>query len=30
MDLIGQINVVMFLPQDLVLVEGFPAERRPT
>ena len=28
MDLIGQINVVMFLPQDLVLVEGPPAERR--
>ena len=28
MDLIGQINVVMFLPQDLVLVEGAPAERR--
>ena len=28
MDLIGQINVVMFLPQDLVLVEGSPAERR--
>ncbi|HML23084.1 MAG TPA: DNA replication/repair protein RecF [Aggregatilinea sp.] len=28
MDLIGQINVVMFLPQDLSLVEGAPAERR--
>jgi len=28
MDLIGQINVVMFLPQDLTLVEGPPAERR--
>lgn len=28
MDLIGQVNVVMFLPQDLVLVEGPPAERR--
>jgi len=28
MDLIGQVNVVMFLPQDLVLVEGAPAERR--
>jgi len=28
MDLIGQINVVMFLPQDLVLVEGAPSERR--
>ena len=28
MDLIGQINVVMFLPQDLILVEGAPAERR--
>ncbi|MBN1680955.1 MAG: DNA replication/repair protein RecF [Anaerolineae bacterium] len=28
MDLIGQITVVMFLPQDLALVEGPPAERR--
>jgi DNA replication and repair protein RecF len=28
MDLIGQINVVMFLPQDLALVEGPPPERR--
>lgn len=28
MDLIGQVNVVMFLPQDLVLVEGPPVERR--
>lgn len=28
MDLIGKINVVMFLPQDLVLIEGSPAERR--
>ncbi len=28
MDLIGQVNVVLFLPQDLVLVEGPPAERR--
>ncbi len=28
MDLIGQVNVVMFLPQDLVLVEGPPADRR--
>ena len=28
MDLIGQVNVVMFLPQDLVLVEGPPAARR--
>jgi DNA replication and repair protein RecF len=28
MDLIGQINVVMFLPQDLALVEGPPTERR--
>jgi len=28
MDLIGQVNVVMFLPQDLVLVEGPPTERR--
>ncbi|MEB2288940.1 MAG: DNA replication/repair protein RecF [Anaerolineae bacterium] len=28
MDLIGQINVVMFLPQDLALIEGPPPERR--
>jgi DNA replication and repair protein RecF len=28
MDLIGQVNVVMFLPQDLVLIEGAPSERR--
>ncbi|MBN2304310.1 MAG: DNA replication/repair protein RecF [Anaerolineae bacterium] len=28
MDLIGQVTVVMFLPQDLVLIEGPPAERR--
>jgi DNA replication and repair protein RecF len=28
MDLIGQISVVMFLPQDLVLIEGSPSERR--
>lgn len=28
MDLIGQISVVMFLPQDLSLIEGAPAERR--
>jgi DNA replication and repair protein RecF len=28
MDLVGQINVVLFLPQDLALVEGSPAERR--
>lgn len=28
MDLIGQVNVVMFLPQDLALVEGPPPERR--
>ena len=28
MDLVGQVNVVMFLPQDLVLIEGPPAERR--
>jgi DNA replication and repair protein RecF len=28
MDLIGQINVVMFLPQDLALIEGAPVERR--
>jgi DNA replication and repair protein RecF len=28
MDLIGQVNVVMFLPQDLALIEGSPTERR--
>ncbi len=28
MDLIGQVAVVLFLPQDLSLVEGSPAERR--
>ncbi len=28
MDLIGQINVVLFLPRDLGLIEGAPAERR--
>lgn len=28
MDLLGQIRVVMFLPQDLALVEGSPSERR--
>jgi len=28
MDLIGRVNVVLFLPQDLVLIEGAPAERR--
>jgi DNA replication and repair protein RecF len=28
MDLLGQITVVMFLPQDLTLVEGAPSERR--
>ncbi len=28
MDLIGQISVVMFMPQDLALIEGSPAERR--
>lgn len=28
MDLVGQVNVVMFLPQDLTLIEGPPAERR--
>ncbi len=27
-DLLGQANVVMFLPQDLALVEGTPADRR--
>ncbi len=28
MDLVGQINVVLFLPRDLSLIEGSPAERR--
>jgi DNA replication and repair protein RecF len=28
MDLVGQVNVVLFLPQDLALVEGPPTERR--
>ncbi len=28
MDLVGQVNVVMFLPQDLALIEGPPAGRR--
>jgi DNA replication and repair protein RecF len=28
LDLIGLLNVVLFLPQDLVLVEGPPTERR--
>jgi DNA replication and repair protein RecF len=28
MDLLGQVRVVMFLPQDLALVEGVPSERR--
>lgn len=28
MDLLGQVNVVMFLPQDLALVEGSPGDRR--
>src|SRR5581483_9542597 len=28
MDLLGEINVVMFLPQDLAIVEGSPADRR--
>ena len=28
MDVIGLVNVVLFLPQDLTLVEGSPAERR--
>lgn len=27
-DLLGEVNVVMFLPQDLALVEGSPADRR--
>lgn len=28
MDLVGQVNVVLFLPRDLSLIEGSPAERR--
>nr|MBN1228616.1 DNA replication/repair protein RecF [Anaerolineae bacterium] len=28
MDLLGQIRVVLFLPQDMALVEGSPSERR--
>ncbi|MFO7322635.1 MAG: DNA replication/repair protein RecF [Chloroflexota bacterium] len=28
MDLVGLLNVVLFLPQDLTLVEGSPADRR--
>jgi DNA replication and repair protein RecF len=28
MDMIGLINVVLFLPQDLTLIEGAPADRR--
>jgi DNA replication and repair protein RecF len=28
LDLLGELNVVMFLPQDLALVEGAPVERR--
>lgn len=28
LDLLGQINVVLFLPRDLSLIEGAPAERR--
>lgn len=28
MDLVGQLNVVLFLPRDLSLIEGSPAERR--
>ncbi|MEP7286863.1 MAG: DNA replication/repair protein RecF [Chloroflexota bacterium] len=28
MDLLGEINVVMFLPQDLAIIEGPPAHRR--
>lgn len=28
MDLLGEVNVVMFLPQDLALVEGSPTDRR--
>ena len=28
MDLVGQVNVVLFLPRDLSLIEGSPTERR--
>src|SRR5690606_1671376 len=28
MDLVGLINVVLFLPRDLTLVEGLPSDRR--
>ncbi len=28
MDLLGRVNVVLFVPQDMALVEGPPAERR--
>ena len=28
MDLVGQVNVVLFLPRDLSLIEGSPIERR--
>jgi len=28
MDLVGQVNVVLFLPRDLSLIEGSPVERR--
>jgi DNA replication and repair protein RecF len=28
MDLLGEINVVMFLPQDLSIIEGAPGDRR--
>ncbi|NWF68027.1 MAG: DNA replication/repair protein RecF [Chloroflexi bacterium] len=28
MDMVGLVNVVLFLPQDLTLVEGAPSERR--
>ncbi len=28
MDIVGLINVVLFLPQDLTLIEGSPADRR--
>jgi DNA replication and repair protein RecF len=28
MDIIGLVNVVLFLPQDLTLIEGAPSERR--
>ncbi|MCZ7545612.1 MAG: DNA replication/repair protein RecF [Anaerolineae bacterium] len=28
MDLLGRVNVVLFMPQDMTLIEGPPAERR--